>query len=72
MADVTEFEALKASVRGARGAADALGGRIGRAKRRELVFQIDQLAIEAVIILIGNSGLREHVVGVIVAANLVS
>jgi hypothetical protein len=25
MADVTEFEALKASVRGARGAADALG-----------------------------------------------
>ena len=49
-------------------AADALTRRIGRDQVGEILFEIQQFVIEAVVSLVGDGGPRLDVIGVIVAA----
>ena len=50
----------------------ALGGARGRDEIGELGLQLAQLALERVVLLVGDLGLREHVVEVLVAADLLA
>ena len=52
-----------------RPSADALAGRIGRSELRELFFQVEQLAVEPVIIKVRDEGFGLDVVGVVVFAD---
>ncbi len=51
--------------------ADALGGRVGGDQRGKLLFELEQFVIEAVVFLVGNFGLGQHVIGMIVAVDFI-
>ena len=49
---------------------DPLSRRFGGHQFRELAFEVDKFPVEAIVLLVGESRLRQYVIGIIVTANL--